>query len=137
MAIEDDSPLFEQDIYISQKDIEEINLRFSTKNSKLCALGILLFAKAHADKDGTFTFSQSDFANWVGIQQPHVSTCFDELELFDYIKRIHPNGDQTFVWNGRIVGKRISYKLKVDYSNIGEYKIENNDIRDIFNKIFS
>lgn len=137
MAIEDDSPLFEQDIYISQKDIEEINLRFSTKNSKLCALGILLFAKAHADKDGIFTFSQSDFANWVGIQQPHVSTCFDELELFDYIKRIHPNGDQTFVWNGRIVGKRISYKLKVDYSNIGEYKIENNDIRDIFNRIFS
>ena len=55
------------------------------RNKYLCALGILLFAKAHADQEGIFTFSQSDFANWVGIQQPHVSTCFDELELFDYI----------------------------------------------------
>lgn len=136
MVIDDSSGLFEKDVYVNEQDIEEIKLRFSTKNSRLCALGILLFAKAHADQEGIFTFSQSDFANWVGIQQPHVSTCFDELELFDYIKRIYPNGDQTFVWNGRIVGKRISYKLKVNYVNEGDYKILNNNIRELFDRLF-
>ena len=137
MAISDNIPLVDKNIYVSKEDVDNILVRFTTYNSKLCALGILLFAKAHADEDGVFTFSQGDFAKWVGMQQPHVSKCLDELELFDYVEKIYSSGDQTFAWNGRVIGKRIKYKLKVPYANEGEYLLSNNDVRGLYNIIFA
>lgn len=136
MAISDGVELCKKEVYVNDDDIKEIKDRFSTKNSRLCALAILLFAKAHADEEGIFTFSQNDFSKWIHLQQSHTSTCLEELEVFDYIDKIYSSGEQTFAWNGRIVGKRIRYRLLVDYKNVGNYKIENNDVRDLFQKIF-
>jgi hypothetical protein len=61
MAIADGIPLTEKKIYVNNDDINRILERFSTNNSKLCALGVLLFSKAHADEDGIFTFNQNDY----------------------------------------------------------------------------
>lgn len=136
MAIEENKPLCHDNVRISKQDIENIVHRFDNKNSRLCALGLLLYSKAHADEDGLFSFNQVDFANWIGIQQSRVSVIFDELELLDYIEKIYSSGEQTFMWNGRIVGKRIKYKIKVPYEQNGEYQIENNDIRKLYSDIF-
>lgn len=137
MAMEDSIPLYSNDVFINDEDVNEIVTRFDRKNTRMCALGLLLYSKAHADEEGVFTFSQEDFAKWVGIQQPHLSEYFDELELFGYMNRIYSSGEQTFAWNGRIVGKRIKYKLKIPYNNEGKYKIEDNDIKDLYQQIFS
>lgn len=136
MVAEDAAPLHSEDIYVSKADIAEIVRRFDTKNTRMCALGMLLYAKAYADEEGKFTFNQADFAKWVGIQQPHVSEYFEELEMFDYIEKIYASGDQTFAWNGRIIGKKIKYKLKVPYENVGEYKITNNNLQELYHKSF-
>lgn len=136
LAIANGEHLCQNTIKISDEDIQEINLRFGTRNSRLCALGILLFAKAHADANGVVNFSQADFANWVHIKQPNVSKTFSELELFDYIEKIYPMGDQTFFWSGNIVGKRVRYKLKVPTKNEGNYELKDNDILNLYNQIW-
>ena len=136
MAMEDVAPLHSEDVYVNEEDIYEITRRFDTKNTRMCALGMLLYAKAYSDEEGKFTFNQADFAKWVGIQQPHVSEHFEELEAFKYIEKIYASGDQTFAWNGRIIGKKIKYRLKVPHENVGEYKIVNNNLQELYHKIF-
>ncbi len=136
MAITKNEPLCIKDVYINDDDIKEINDRFSKKNTKLCALAFLLLAKAHSGDDGLLTFSQVDFAKWVGILQPNVSTIFDELEFFDYIERIRFDEESTFIWNGRVIGKNVKYKLKVPFKNSGEYVLKNNQVRELYNEIF-
>lgn len=136
MVAEDAAPLHSEDVYVSMADIAEIVRRFDTKNTRMCALGMLLYAKAYADEEGKFTFNQADFAKWVGIQQPHVSEYFEELEMFDYIEKIYASGDQTFAWNGRIIGKKIKYKLKVPYENEGDYKICDNNLQNLYQQVF-
>lgn len=136
MAITKNEPLCTKDVYVNDNDIKEINERFSKKNTKLCALAFLLLAKIYSDKDGILTFSQTDFAKWVGILQPNVSNIIDELEFFDYIKRIKLDEDATFVWNGKVVGKNVRYKLKVPYENNGDYLLKDNKIRELYSEIF-
>ena len=136
MVILKNEPLHIGDVYVNEKDIKEINDRFSRKNTKLCALAMLLLAKEYGGDSGILAFSQADFARWVGILQPNVSMEFDELEFFDYLEKIRLDENTTFVWNGNIVGKNVRYRLKVPYENIGEYKLENNDIRELYSKIF-
>ena len=137
-VIEEDRKLFDSPIYISDSEIEEINSRFSGKNVKKCALAMLLLAKVYADEDGFFSFSQSDFAKWVKIRQPHVSEIFDELVTMEYMIRERP-GDNYFVWNGNSnIGKRIKYKLNFDYwhSN-GTVEIKDtDDIGEIYDIVF-
>jgi len=111
-------------------------MRFSKRTSRLCALGLLLLWKAQADEEGVVSFSQRDFANWLGIRQTQVSTTFDELELFDFMKRIKAGGEQSFVWSGRIVGKRMGYRIQIKTENSGNYIIVNNDIRALYHSVF-
>lgn len=136
MAITKNEPLCTQNVYVNDDDIKEINDRFSRKNIKLCALAFLLLAKVYGGEDGILKFSQIDFAKWVGILQPNVSNIIDELEFFDYIERIKLDEDATFVWNGRVVGKNVKYKLKVPFENSGEYILKDNKIRELYNEIF-
>lgn len=136
MAITKNEPLCITDVYVNNDDIREINDRFSKKNTKMCALAFLLLAKTHSDKDGMLTFNQTDFSKWVGILQPNVSNICDELEFFDYIERIKMGDNNTFIWNGKVIGKNVKYKLKVPYVNSGEYILKDNKIRDLYNEIF-
>lgn len=137
MAVAKNEPLCTKDVYVNKDDIKEINDRFSRKNVKLCALAILLFSKIYSDEDGLVTFSQVDFAKWVGILQPNVSTIFGELEFFDYIERVKLDEDAIFVWNGRVISKNVKYKLKVSCVNEGDFVLKNNQIRDLYDEIFS
>lgn len=136
MAIIKNEPLCVEDAYVNSDDIKEITDRFSKKNTKLCALAILLLAKTHCDRDGLLIFSQVDFAKWVGILQPNVSNIFDELEFFDYVEKIKLDEESTFVWNGKVVGKNVKYKLKVPYVNEGEYILRDNNIKELYGEIF-
>ena len=83
------------------------------------------------------TFNQTDFSKWVGILQPNVSNIFDELEFFDYIERIKMGDNNTFIWNGKVIGKNVKYKLKVPCVNSGEYILKDNKIRELYDEIFS
>lgn len=137
MAITKNEPLCVANVYINNDDIKEISDRFSKKNTKMCALAFLLLAKVHSDKDGMLTFNQTDFSKWVGILQPNVSNIFDELEFFDYIERIKMGDNNTFIWNGKVIGKNVKYKLKVPCVNSGEYILKDNKIRELYDEIFS
>lgn len=139
MVIKEDRKLFDSPIYVSEEEIKEITSRFSSKNVKKCALAMLLLAKVYSDEDGFFSFSQADFAKWVGIKQPHVSDIFNELVDMEYMIRERP-GDNRFVWNGYSTnGKRNKYKLNFDYwHNVGEIEIKDtNSMNDIFNIVFN
>lgn len=137
IAATKNEPLCTTDVYVNQNDIKEIEDRFSRKNAKLCALAILLLTKAYGDENGIVTFSQIDFAKWVGILQPNVSTIFDELEFLDYVERVRLDEESIFVWNGRVMNKNVKYRLKVPYINEGDFVLKDNQIRELYDEIFS
>lgn len=137
MAITKNEPLHTEDVYISEDDVKEINDRFSRKNSKLCALAILLLAKIYNDDNGCVSFNQLDFSKWIGILQPNVSVIFDELEFLDYIERVKLDNDSLFVWNGRVISKNVKYRIKVSTINSGKFILKNNNVRALYDELFT
>jgi len=126
------------EIKISNKDIEEIIKRFDRYNTRLTAFAILCFAKKHANKNGTFYMSRIGLSNWIGIKQTNLSNRHvKELIDFGYIEKITKNDIKHIKIKNKQVSKMLIYKIKVSYLNIGEYIVEDYDIRKEFENIIA
>ena len=133
LALEDKLRLKDNiQIKINNGDIEEIKRRFDTKNTRLVALSLLCYAKAHADRDKLFSISLKALSCWIGITAQNLSTRYIK-ELYDFgyldINRT------TFKYDYKTVKQNI-YKLKVDIHNNGNYLLVDNNIMDLYSKIF-
>jgi hypothetical protein len=118
------------EIKVSKDDINEIIRRFDKYNTKLTAFAILCFAKRHADKNGMFYMSRIGLSNWIGIDQSNLSNRnIRELEDFGYLERASKNDIKSIKIRNKQVSKMLIYKIKVDYKNIGEYIIQDVDIK--------
>ena len=126
------------EIKINKEDIEEIIKRFDKYNTRLTAFAILCFAKKHANKNGMFYMSKIGLSNWIGIEQANLSNRYiKELIDFSYIEKVSKNDIKHIRIKNKQVSKMLIYKIKVKYNNIGEYIIEDYDIRKEFENIIT
>ena len=126
------------EIKINKEDIEEIIKRFDKYNTRLTAFAILCFAKKHANKNGMFYMSKIGLSNWIGIEQANLSNRYiKELIDFAYIEKVSKNDIKHIRIKNKQVSKMLIYKIKVKYNNIGEYIIEDYDIRKEFENIIT
>ena len=126
------------EIRISKDDIKEILKRFDRYNSRLTAFAILCFAKKHANKNGMFYMSRIGLSNWIGIDQTALSSRYiKELVDFMYIEKISKNDIKHIKIKNKQVSKILIYKIKIKYDNIGEYIVEDYNIKKEFENIIS
>ena len=126
------------EIRISNEDIKEILKRFDRYNTRLTAFAILCFAKKHANKNGTFYMSRIGLSNWIDIAQTNLSNRhIKELIDFNYIEKVSKNDIKNIRLKNKQVSKVLIYKIKVDYKNIGDFIVEDYDIKKEFEKIIS
>lgn len=136
-ALEDKHPLRgETQVYISDSDVAQILARFDSKNCKILALAILCYAKVAANSDGEVAISTVAFANWLKMQQSHISGRYiPELIDFDFMEKL---GDEEtyFMWDKKTLSKNRRYKLKVPLVNEGTYVLSDNDIFTLASEVF-
>jgi len=126
------------EIKISKEDIDEIFNRFDKSNTRLTAFAILCFAKKFADKDGMFYMSRIGLSNWIGIDQSNLSNRhIKELIDFGYLNKVSQEEIKYIKRRGKHVSKMLIYKIKVNYANIGDYIVSDNDIIKEFENIIS
>lgn len=136
-AAEDKSPLLcPESVNVSNDDVARIVKLFDTPRVQCCALALLCYAKVYANKNGEFPLSSIPFSNWVGIDRSYFQRkVAKELDMFGYVKVINvpqkkPRWDE---------GEHLSttrYKMLVPYDNVGEYKLNGNDIQLLFRELF-
>lgn len=136
-AAEDKSPLLcPESVNVSNDDVARIVKLFDTPRVQCCALALLCYAKVYANKNGEFPLSSIPFSNWVGIDRSYFQRkVVKELDMFGYIKVINipqkkPRWDE---------GEHLSttrYKMLVPYDNVGEHKLNGNDIQLLFRELF-
>lgn len=124
------------DVFVSKEDVEQIKSRFDTKNVRLTALALLCYAKAFAERDGKFNISTAALGNWIKISRTNISYFYlKELVDFGYAEKVE-RVKKTYTWNKKTVAKSLILRLKVPYTNKGEYKLVDNDILSLYNEIF-
>ena len=136
-AAEEKKPLLCPDsVNVSSDDVARIVKLFDTPRVQCCALALLCYAKVYANKNGEFPLSSIPFSNWVGIDRSYFQRkVVKELDMFGYVKVINvpqkkPRWDE---------GEHLSttrYKMLVPYDNVGEYKLNGNDIQLLFRELF-
>lgn len=136
-AAEDKSPLLcPESVNVSNDDVARIVKLFDTPRVQCCALALLCYAKVYANKNGEFPLSSIPFSNWVGIDRSYFQRkVAKELDMFGYVKVINVPQKKPR-WNE---GEHLSttrYKMLVPYENVGEYKLNGNDIQLLFRELF-
>lgn len=127
-------------VYITQSDIDEIEMRFDKKKCKYVALAILCYAKVTANKENEVVISTTSFGNWVGIHQQHISSRYiPELVDFDFMERVGEE-ESYFTWDKeKPISKNRRYKIKIPLDNSGEdavWVLRDNDIVGLCKEIF-
>lgn len=125
------------EIRISKEDIQEITRRFDKYNTRLIAFALLCFAKKYADKSGIFYISNVGLANWVGMEDTHVSTYMKELIDFDFVDKINNKGGNKIRRSNKFIKKMSVYKIKIKLIGDGIYFFKDLNIREEFENIFS
>lgn len=124
-------------IYISETDIEEIKKRFDTKNSRLLSLSLLCYAKQFADSNNEFEISLASLSNWTGIIRQHISSRYiPELIDFRYISKVRSGSVKSFTWDSSAKSKMNKYKILVPIENSGSNILCDNNIKELYLKIF-
>jgi hypothetical protein len=128
-------------VNISKKDIEEINFRFDSINMKKIAFAMLCYAKVKANKDGVFYINFGELSEWIYISSNNIhSRYMKDLEQWGYIEKL-PSEKNIYSWNkdnSKKFYSRSKIKIKVDFDNNcdADWVLNNNDILDLFYKIF-
>lgn len=122
--------------YVNNEDIDRIKTLFDSKKTRLTALAILCYAKIYANANREFSISSCSLGAWINIYHTNLRDRYiKELCLFDYLTKLEvPKNDKN--WNKRDLDKSTSYRINFPIKNIGEYKLELNDIEKLYNEVF-
>lgn len=121
-------------VKINKRDIDEINKRFDSRVTKLVALAMLCYAKAHANGNKEFSISSVALSAWINKSSNHLrSRYIKELIEFGYLSLVSTPRN-TYAWNN--AEKNSVYRINVDIHNSGDYVLVDNNILDLYNSIF-
>ena len=126
------------EVKINKQDVENINKRFDHGKTKLVALAMLCYAKAHASQTGEFIVSSVNMGCWLNInrkslRQKHIKELID----YEYLIEVSRPANKDFkTWTKAYEEQSIKYKLNVPIDNYGEYELERNDVRKLYADIF-
>ena len=125
-----------ESVNVSNEDVARIVKLFDTPRVQCCALALLCYAKVYANKNGEFPLSSIPFSNWVGIDRSYFQRkVVKELDMFGYVKVINvPQKKPRWDEGEHLATTR--YKMLVPYDNVGEYKLNGNDIQLLFRELF-
>lgn len=126
-------------VKVSETDVNRIVKRFDGKNIRLVALGLLCYAKVHADSNGEFDLSLRPFSDWIGKDRGTIMRRWlPEIEALEYAER--KNGVRKFNWrnkkSSRVGRAPTRMHMLVPIRNTGQYILNGNDIRGLYNEIF-
>ena len=137
-AMDDKSPLADPpNVRVSAEDIDRIKLLFDGKYVRYAAMGLLCYAKVHANKRGEFSLSSHPLANWLGIDRGYFQGKLSrEIEVFGYaeITKI-PQPKHKWGDGSNLVSTK--YKLLVPFENVGEFEVVGNDVASLYEQLFN
>ena len=136
-AMDDKFPLADPpNVRVSARDIDEIKLLFDGKHVRYVAMGLLCYAKVHANKRGEFSVSARPFANWLGIDRNYFQGKLSrEIEVFGYAEIIKvPQPKHKWGDGNNLVSTK--YRLLVPFENEGEYEVIGNDVAGLYEQLF-
>jgi hypothetical protein len=123
-------------VKINKQDLMEIMKRFDDNKTKLVALAMLCYAKAHADKMGEFNISSVGLGAWLGINRKALRNKYIK-ELIEYEYLLEVSKPQNSVrWTQAYDAQSTRYKINAPLHNIGDYVLVDNGIEKLFSDIF-
>jgi hypothetical protein len=132
----DEYTLRDVEVMINEQDIEKINFVTDNKKTKLVALAFVCYAKAHKGSDNVFNLSSTSLADWVDINRKTLMSIHVK-ELMDYgFLNLVERSVQKRNWDQPLDKQASAYKINYELCNSGEYILEKNDIKGLFDKIF-
>lgn len=127
---------------ISEADINRIVELFDNPKTRLLALAVLCYAKVYANSEGEFNVSVAALSEWIGLPQSSVVKRYlPELEQLGYLKKLVVSQHQSYTWSRGKERKTSKYRttrmrVTAPLHNAGEFKLEHNDIRKLYDEIF-
>ena len=123
----------ETPIYISENDVEEIRRRFDTKNTRMLALALLCYGKAAADRNGECAFSALAMSNWISMDNSSMLKRYmPQMYTFSFVEKVKPK----YKWDKDQKDKMTHIKFSIPLENSGQYKLDGNNIAELFSRIF-
>lgn len=126
------------EVKINQQDIENINRRFDNRKTKLVALAMLCYSKAHSGSDGYFNLSSMHLSFWLnmnkrGLRQRYIR----ELIEYEFLNEYPQNKPTSYkTWDVAFEEQSTRYKLTIPVVNAGEFVLGSNDIKKLYAEIF-
>ena len=123
-------------VYVNEKDISEITSRFDTYYERMVALAVLCYGKAYADPSGKFKISKRMLGQWLNFNQKTIKKYMDSLINLGFM-RLYEEGGLSSWYNKTVVSQLNIYELLIPVTNTGEHKLVDNNIADLYSRIFS
>ena len=123
-------------VRISGDDADRIRLYTRTKEDRRVALALLCCAKCYTEEDGSFVASASGLSSWLGMDVSNLrQRQLRHLLEFGFVERVYD--DSTLKgWKKNYYRRASRFRLLVPYDNTGQWALEHNDIRKLYELVF-
>ena len=123
-------------VKINKQDISEIKKRFDDSKTKLVALAMLCYAKAHGNKDGEFNLSSVGLGAWLNINRKILRNKYiKELIEYEFITEIE-KPQNNMRWEKTYDSQSTQYRMSFPLHNSGNAALADNDVRLLFSEVF-
>lgn len=127
-------PLKEKTVKINQKDRDTISRITTNPKTRLVALALLCYAKAYGNKNREFHISSVSLGAWIGMHRSQLKRRYiQELIDFEYLEELE-KPKNNYTWSNP---QNTKYRIQASLHNSGEYELVQNDIRKLYEEVFS
>nr|WP_297935275.1 hypothetical protein [uncultured Lachnoclostridium sp.] len=125
-------------VKISSHDLEEIKKRFDKPKTRKVALAFLCYAKAIANSDNEFNVSLLAFSNWLHLSYSSLRmTYLPELIFWGYLEKINASNKKIYAWDSKAKSNMQRFKFLVNFKNVGEHQLVDNNIDVLYDECFN
>lgn len=123
-------------VLISRRDVEQIRLFTRSRPDRRVALALLCCAKGYAESDGSFVASSCALGSWLGMDAGNVRNRYiARLEKLGYVEKLQTQ-ETMRGWQKNYYRNAYRFRIKVPYDDGGEWELQNNDIRALYEQVF-
>lgn len=123
-------------VRISQNDANTIRMYSINKQDRRVALALMCCAKAYAGEDGSFGASSCALASWLGVDDANVrGRIIPRLVKIGFAEKLE-SADTMRGWQKNYYRNAYRFRLKVPYDQDGEWELQRNDIRTLYEQVF-